>query len=191
MGSEITKALATRATRCLAAGQQLCTAQGAIAVDELAKRASFEVVSYDLATRRCVVKPAKAIGAGRKAALRLHTDKAGFDLTADQGVMLEHGVSMAAAGLEPGMRLCACAVKPELSNLVRSADFGKERVDLNHLTPADCAVANWYPVPSLEALGEREVYQVDVQGGAADGQLSNVLIWTLGPGGGIGIVVLA
>ena len=71
--------------------------------------------------------------------------------------------------------------------------MGKERIDLSHLAAADCAVANWYPVPSVDALGDLEVYQVEIAGGAdkAPGPSENFVVWTTGPGGGIGIVILA
>ena len=74
-----------------------------------------------------------------------------------------------------------------------SADVGKERIDLSHLAAAHCAVANWYPVPSVDALGDLEVYQVEIAGGAdkAPGPSENFVVWTTGPGGGIGIVILA
>ncbi|HKD67880.1 MAG TPA: hypothetical protein VKB84_13630 [Candidatus Binataceae bacterium] len=186
MGFEAMSAPAAQIRRCLAAGQRVCTAKGAIAVEDLA-RAGFEAICFDSGTRRYVAKAAKAVSAGRKALVRLHTDKGAFDLTPDQTVVLQTGELAAAGQLTPGTRLCACAVKPEVGYLVTSADFGRERLDLVHLTEADCAIANWYPVPSVEALAEAEAYSVEI----GEGALPNVVIWTIGPGGGIGIVVAA
>lgn len=192
MGFERASAHAKPARHCLAAGQRVCTARGAVAVEELAKGGGFEAICYDRNARRYVARTAKAIAAGRKAVIRVHTDKGPFDMTADQSMILEHGDLLAAGELTPGTRLCACMVKPELGYLVTSADFGKERLDLDHLTEADCAVANWYPVPSVEARGEADVYQVEI---AAGGTQPNVLvptvIWSVGPGGGIGITIAA
>jgi hypothetical protein len=154
-------------------------------VEELAK-GDFEAICFDRGTRRYITRTAKAAPAGRKAVVRVHTDKGPFDLTPDQAVILQDGELLAAGALDPGTRLCACTVKPELGYLVTSADFGKAVLDRDHLTEADCAVANWYPVPSVEALGEAEVYQVEVAGGGAQ---PNVVVWTIIPGGGIGISI--
>lgn len=185
MGSEDVSAPAQPIGRCLAAGQRVCTAKGAVTVEELA-RSAFEAICYDRSTRRYVTRTAKAAPAGRKPVVRVHTDKGPFDLTPDQPVILQDGELLMAGELDPGTRLCACTVKPELGHLVTSADFGKEILDRDHLTEADCAVTNWYPVPSVEALGESEVYQVEIAGGGAQ---SNVVVWTIGPGGGIGIAI--
>lgn len=186
MGSEGENVRTGAAARCVAAGQLVCTAKGAVAVEELAKGGGFEAVCYDTSARRYVTKAAKVAAAARKGAIRLHTDKGAFELTPDQPVILEHGGTLPAGELIPGTRLCAFTVKPELGYLVTSADFGKEQLDLEHLTEADCAVANWYPIPSVDDLGEREVYTVEV---AAGGARPNVVIWTIGPGGGIGIAI--
>jgi hypothetical protein len=194
MESEITNMAARSAGRCLAAGQQVCTSRGAVAVDELAKGSGFEAICYDPKTQRYVTQPARARAVGRKPAVRVHTDKGRFDLTADQPVMLQNGDSRLASELTPGTRLCACEAKPELGFLVRSEDQGKERIDLAHLTEADCAVTNWHPAPSVESLGEAEVFQVEIAGAPADkspGQIANVVAWASGPGGGVGIVVYA
>jgi hypothetical protein len=187
MGSEGMSAPAQPIGRCLAAGQRVCTAKGAITVEALA-RSAFEAICYDNSTRRYITRAAKAAPAGRKTVIRVHTDKGPFDMTPDQPVILQDGELLAAGELDPGTRLCACTIKPELGNLVTSADFGKEVLDLNHLTEADCAVANWYPVPSVEALGEAEVYQVEIEGGGAR---PNVIVWTISSGGGIGIAIAA
>jgi hypothetical protein len=196
MRSEPKSALTAKPVgRCLAPGQQVCTARGAVAVEELAKGGSFEAISFDSSSRRYVARPARARAAGRKPAVRVHTDQGSFSLTSDQAVVLEAGQTRPAAELTPGTRLRACTVKPELGNLVRTADVGKERIDLSHLTGAECAVANWYPVPSIETLGDLEVYQIEIDGGAADGKTAgpepNFVAWTPGPGGGIGIVIVA
>jgi hypothetical protein len=203
MGSEGMNVLAAPGGRCLAADQRVGTSRGAVTVEELAKGAGFEAISYDRKAQRYVARPARARATGRKQMVRLHTDKGRFELTADQPVVLETGESRPAAELTPGTRLCACEVKPELGNLVKSEDVGKERVDLAHLTAADCAVANWYPAASVERIGEAEVYQVEIEGGptnrtgteagatAAQGPAANVVVWSIGPGGGIGIVVTA
>jgi hypothetical protein len=186
MGSEGTSSLARPARQCLGPRQRVFTAKGAVAVEDLAKGGGFEAICYDHYTRRYLTRAATAAAGGHKAVVRLHTDKGPFELTPDQPVMLEQGGALAAGELKPGTRLCACTVKPELGYLVTSADFGKERVDLEHLTEADCAVSNWYPVPSIDDLGEQEVYTVEIaQGGAQP----NVVIWTVGPGGGIGIAI--
>lgn len=185
MGSEGMSAPALPIGRCIAAGQRVCTAKGAITIEELA-RSTFEAICFDFSTRRYIIRPATAASAGRKAVIRVHTDKGPFDLTPDQPVILQDGELLAAGELDPGARLCACTVKPELGDLVTSADFGKEILDRDHLTEADSAVANWYPVPSIDSLGEVEVYQIEVQGG---GVRPNVIVWILGPGGGIGIAV--
>ncbi len=171
----------------LAAAQRVCTAKGAVSAEELARGGGFEAICYDPRTRRYVIRPATASAAGRKAVIRLHTDKGSFDLTADQPVILASGALLPAGELTPGTRLCGCAVKPELEYRVRSEDFGHERLDLDHLTEADCAVANWYPAPSVEDLGEAAVYTVEI---AAGGGQANVVVWTVGPGGGIGIVIV-
>jgi hypothetical protein len=192
MGCEGVSAPGKPAARCLAAGQRVCTVKGAVAIEELAKGAGFEAICFDPNARRYVARTAKAAAAGRKAAIRVHTDKGSFDMTPDQSVILEHGESLAAEELTPGTRLCACTVKPELDYRVTSADFGKERLDLDHLTEADCAVANWYPVPSVEALGEADVYTVEIAAaGAQAGVVVPAIIWTVGPGGGIGIAIAA
>jgi precorrin-6B methylase 2 len=47
-------------------------------------------------------------------------------------------------------------------------------------------VSNWYPVPSIDDLGEKEVYTIEI---AAGGAQPNVVIWTVGAGGGIGIAI--
>lgn len=189
MGFDATNVLAAnRAGRCLASGQQVCTTRGAIAVEELAKGSGFEAICFDSSSHRYVTRPARAQPAGRKLALRLHTDKGSFSLSCDQSVLLVSGQTLPAEELTPGTQLRACEAKPELGNLVTSADVGKERIDLSHLTSADCAVANWYPAPSIESLGDLEVYQVEVQGGGD--KAANFVAWTTGPGGGVGIVLL-
>ncbi len=180
------------AARCLAAGQRVCTVKGAVAVEELAKAAGFEAICFDLKARRYVARTAMAAAGGRKAVVRIHTDKGPFEMTPDQSIILQHGPSLAAEELTPGAQLCACIVKPELDYRVTSADFGRERLDLDHLTEADCAVANWYPVPSLEALGEAEVYTVEIAAASAQaGVVVPAIIWTVGSGGGIGIAIAA
>ncbi len=180
------------AARCLAAGQRVCTVKGTVAVEELAKAAGFEAICFDPRARRYVARTAKAAAAGRKAVLRVHTDKGPFAMTPDQSIILQHGESLAAEQLTPGTPLCACIVKPQLDYRVSSADFGHERLDLDHLTEADCAVANWYPVPSVEALGEADVYTVEIApAGAQAGVVVPAIIWTVGPGGGIGIAIAA
>jgi hypothetical protein len=176
---------ANPAGRCLAAEQRVCTAKGAVAVEQLATT-GFDAICYDNTLRRYVSRAAKASAAGRKLVIRLHTDKGAFAMTPDQRVILENGGLMAAGELTPGTRLCACEVKPELGHLVTTADFGRERLDLEHLTPADCAVPNWYPVSSVDRLGEAEVFTVEISPGVGQ---PNVLVWTVGPGGGIGIAI--
>jgi hypothetical protein len=185
MGLEGTIGAVIGKGRCVAAGQRIGTAKGAVTVEQLAAGA-FEAICYDSGTRRFLTKSAKVSSAGRKAVVRLHTDKGPFEMTAEQRVLLENGGSLVAGELTPGTRLRACEVKPEVGYLVRSADFGREHLDLEHLTPADCAVANWYPVPSVDQLGEAEVYMVEVTAGGAQ---PNVVLWTVGPGGGIGIAI--
>jgi hypothetical protein len=195
MGFEVMNVHAAPGGRCLAAGQQIGTSRGAVAAHELAKGDGFEALCFDPKAQRYVARPARARAAGRKQLVRLHTDKGSFELTSDQPVVLETGGFRLAAELTPGTRLCACEAKPELGNLVRTEDVGKERIDLAHLAPADCAVANWYPVPSVEAIGEAEVYQVEIEGGGpadkAQPTTANVVVWATGPGGGIGVVVTA
>jgi hypothetical protein len=196
MGSDATNALTNElVARCLASGQQVCTARGAVAVEELAKGGGFEAVCFDSGNRRYITRSARARAAGRKPAVRLHTDQGSFALSSDQAVVLEAGQTRPAKELTPGTRLRACTVKPELGNLVTSADVGKARIALSHLTGAECAIANWYPVPSIDDLGDLEVYQVEIEAGAADtkaaGSDSNFVAWTTGPGGGIGIVIVA
>ncbi|MGO9062193.1 MAG: hypothetical protein ACLQU2_33250 [Candidatus Binataceae bacterium] len=194
MGSQdINPHAAALAGRCLAAGQQVYTARGAVAVEVLAKGGGFEAVCFDRNARCFVARAARASAAGRKPAVRLHTDKGSFALSSDQPALLEDGQICLASELTPGTRLRACTVKPELGNLVTSADVGKERIDLSHVAAADCAVANWYPVPSVDALGDLEVYQVEIESGTADDKArgaANFVAWTTGPGGGIGIVIL-
>jgi hypothetical protein len=193
MGSEFINVAARSPARCLAAGQQVCTSRGAVVVEELAKGSGFEAICYDPKTLRYVSQPARVRSAGRKPVVRLHTDKGKFELTSDQPVVLQEGNSRLAAELTPGTRLCACEAKPELGYLVRSEDQGKEQVDLPHLTPADCAVANWHPAPSVENLGEAEVFQVEIvaPGEKSQPPVANVVVWASGPGGGVGIAVCA
>ncbi len=192
MGAERMSAVAKPPRQCLAAGQRVCTSKGAVAVEELAKGGGFELICYEPNTRRYVSRSAKAAPAGRKAVIRMHTDKGRFEMTPDQAVILQDGDALAAGELTPGIRLCACMVKPELDYRVTSADFGKERLDLDHMTEADCAVANWYPVPSVEAVGEAEVYALEIAaGGGQPGAAIPAVIWTVGPGGGIGIAIAA
>jgi|SRR5579875_1914661 hypothetical protein len=174
---------------CLAAGQRVCTSKGAVAVEDLAKGAGFEAICFDPKRRRYVARPARAAATGRKMVIRVHTDKGSFAMTPDQTVFLEHGAPLSAEELTPGTRLCACTVKPQLDDRVSSADFGKERLDMDHLTQADCAVANWYPVPSVEVLGEAEVYAVEVEGTGAPTGAAPAIIWAVGTGGGIGIAI--
>ncbi len=187
MGSDATNELEdTLIGRCLASGQQVCTARGAVAVEELAKGGGFEAICFDSGSHRYVARPARARAAGRKPAVRLHTDQGSFALSSDQPVVLEAGQTRPAQELTPGTKLRACTVKPELGNLVTSADVGKTRIDLSHLTAAECAIANWYPVPSVDDLGDLEVYQVEIEGGVSDtkaaGRESNFVAWTTGPG---------
>jgi hypothetical protein len=118
MRSDGENAPARAAARCLGAGQRVCTAKGAVAVEELAKGGGFEAICYDSSMRRFVTKAAKASAAGPKAVIRLHTDKGPFELTPDQPVIMEEGGVLAAGELTPGTRLCACTVKPELGYLV-------------------------------------------------------------------------
>jgi hypothetical protein len=193
MRSEFINVAARFTGRCLAAGQQVCTSRGAVAIEELAKGSGFEAICYDPKAQRYVTQPARARSVGRKPAVRLHTDKGKFELTSDQPVVLRDGNSRLAAELTPGTRLCACEAKPELGYLVRSEDQGKDHIDLAHLTPADCAVANWYPVQSVESLGEAEVFQVEIvaPGEKSQPPLANVVVWANGPGGGVGIAVYA
>ncbi len=165
----------------------MCTVKGAVSVETLAKNGTFQAVCYDHAARRFVLRNATASLAGRKDALRLHTDNGAFEMTADQLVILQSGQARAAAELQPGARLSGFALKPQPDFRLTSGDSGGDHFDLDHLTTADCAVANWYPVPSVEALGEADVYKVDL----AAGDQSNLLIWRMGPGGGIGIAIVA
>jgi hypothetical protein len=186
--------IAGRTARCLAPGQQVCTTRGPVSIEQLATAGAFEAVCYDPATQRYLARPARAQAAGRKPTVRVHTDQGRFDLTSDQQVMLEAGGFEMAAELTPGTRLCACTVKPEPGNLVTSKDLEKIVVDLAHLAAAECAIANWYPVPSVETLGLADVYKVEIEGAAAVGDSErepNFVAWTSGPGGGIGIVVIA
>ena len=171
-----------RAGHCLAAAQRIFTVKGAVPIHQLTG-GSFDAICYDNTARRYVSRAAKASTAGRKPLIRLHTDKGPFEMTPDQPVVLEHGDLLPAGELIPGKLLCACEVKPELGDLVlgdlvRSADFGHEHLDLEHLTAADCAVTNWYPVPSIDNLGEAEVYTVEIGTGGAR---SNLVIWSVGP----------
>jgi hypothetical protein len=172
----------------IGAGQRVCTVTGAVAIEELVKGGGFSAICYDIGTRRYAVRAAKVVPSGRRSVVQVHTDKGKFDLTPEQPVLMQDGQLHAAGELTPGARLCACAAKPELGCLVTSADFGRERLDLDHLTEADCAVANWYPVPAVEKLDDAEVFKVEI---AAGGAQPNVVIWTVGPGGGIGIVITA
>jgi hypothetical protein len=172
--------------QCLAARQQVCTVNGAVGVETLAKSGSFQAICYDHAARRFVLRNATASQAGRKNVIRLHTDKGSFEMSTDQLVILQSGeTTQSAAELTPGARLSGFALTPQTDYRLTSGDSGSKHFDLDHLTTADCAVANWYPVPSVDALGEADVYQVEL---AAGGQ-SNLLIWTVGPGGGIGIAI--
>jgi hypothetical protein len=173
------------AGHCLAAGQRVCTAKGAVSVETLAKSGTFQAVCYDLDARRFVMRSASASAAGRKGVIRLHTDKGAFELTTDQLVILQSGATQPAGELIPGARLSGFALKPQTDYRVTSQDSGNAHFDLAHLTTADCAVANWYPVPSIDALGEADVYQFEL----GPGTRSNVLIWAEGPGGGIGIAI--
>ncbi len=173
------------AGECIAAGQRICTTNGAVKVADLARSAGFQAVCYDHGARRFTLRKATAAVAGRKQVMRLHTDKGSFDLTPDQRLVLQSGDTRAAAELTPGTRLCACALKPQSDYRLTSGDSGDQRFDLDHLTAADCAVSNWYPSPSIENLGEAEVYSIEL---AEPGQ-STVMIWTVGPGGGAGVAI--
>jgi hypothetical protein len=173
------------AGECIAAGQRVCTANGVVNVADLAKSGGFQAVCYDHAARRFVLRNATASQAGRRNVIRLHTDKGSFEMTADQLVILQPDQTQSAAELIPGARLSGFALTPQTDYRVTSGDSGDQRFDLEHLTTADCAVANWYPSPSIENLGEAEVYSIEL---AEPGQ-SNVLIWTVGPGGGAGLAI--
>ncbi len=172
--------------RGIAANQRVCAAKGPVSVEELARGGAFDLVCFDTNTRRYVTRSAKAMPAGRRSVLRLHTDKGSFEMASEQAVVLQNGDWLNAGELAPGMRLCAAALKPEAGYLVRSADFGREQFALDHLTEADCAVANWYPVPSVELVGEAEVYEIEVSGPGAG---CHPMLWSVGPGGGIGIAI--
>ena len=185
MESEVQNAPAPPLMDGLAAGQRVCTTKGAITVDQLAS-GRFDAICYNSNTRRYFTRAAKAVPAGLKPVIRMHTDRGQFDLGPEQLLVLQDGEMMPAARVDPGTRLCACSIKPETGFLVTSAALDKETLDLEHLTEADCAIANWYPVPSIEALSDAEVYRVEVEGGGAT---PNVVVWTPGPGGGIGIVI--
>ncbi len=172
------------AQQCLSAGQRVCTANGAVKVEELTRDGGFQAVCYEHGARRFVLRKAVAAAAGRKPVLRLHTDKGPFDLTADQLVILESGASLPVAELTPGTRLCACTLKPQTDYRVISGD-SDNKFAVDHLTAADCAVVNWYPAPSVETLGEAEVYKIEL----TEGGQSHALVWSAGPGGGFGIAI--
>src|SRR5262245_46145399 len=109
---------------CLAPYTLVYTASGPLPVKELADRGEdFVVLSYDPPAGRFKAKAARAWYAGRKLVVRVHTDKAWFDLTYDHPVRLSNHRVRRAADLETGVSLFACAVDRQ---------HGHPRVHLHH-----------------------------------------------------------
>ena len=122
MGSEdLNPHAAALARRCVAAAQQVFTARGAVAVEVLAKGGSFEAICFDRNTHRFVARPARASAAGRRPAVRLHTDKGSFALSSDQAALLEDGAIRLAQRTDPGNTASRLHGK---TGTRRSGDFG-------------------------------------------------------------------
>src|SRR5579875_1786133 len=173
----------------LPADQTILTAKGITAVGTLGVGNSAAVLSYEPPRRRFVGLNAELVAAGLKAIVKVHTDKGPFSVAAGQQVMLEDGSWIAAAELEPGMRLRAFTTQPTRRDLVEGqGDFFRSADASQHeLIGAECAVANWYPVSAVTAQGQTEVYTATLD--AAMAFAPNLVLWIPGPSGGVGIVV--
>jgi|GEM_PF-3100774 hypothetical protein len=175
----------------LPADQLILTANGITALGKLGAGSSADVLSYDLPRRRFLRLNARLVAAGPKTIVKVQTDKGPFTAAAGQQVMLEDGSWVAAGELEPGMRLRAFTSQPTRRDLVegqgdcfRSADAAQ-----HELIGAECAVANWYPVPAVTTQGQDEACTATLD--AAIAFPPNLLLWIAGPAGGVGIVVAA
>ena len=167
MGSEdLNPHAAALAGRCVAAGQQVFTSRGAVAVEVLAKGSSFDAICYD--PRPSATSPsrrgrARRPQAGGPAAYRQGQLRADFR----PAVVLQDGAIPLGQPNSPRERGLRMRRQAGTGLSGRFGDQGKERIDLAHLAAADCAVANWYPVPSVESLGEAEVFQVEIEAAPA------------------------
>lgn len=181
----------TDAAGGLPADQLIFTAQGTRAVGKIGAGSGVSVFSYDLLGRRFLQLNAKLATAGTKAVVRVHTDKGAFVAAAGQQVMLDDGNWVAAAELEPGMRLRAFTTQPTRHDLVEGeGDFFRPTDGAQHeLITAECAVANWYPASAVTPQGEAEVCVSTLETTVAFSP--NVLLWIPGPAGGVGIVIAA
>ena len=123
---------------CLAPHQRVYTAQGPIAVEELARREEFVALSFDPPANRYKAKRARAWLAGRKPVVRVTTDKGAFELSFDHPVKLSSGEYVQAGSLAEGMSLFACTVDTQHGHLrvgLRDGKKGKEF--LHRLVAAD------------------------------------------------------
>ena len=114
---------------CLAPHQRVYTAQGPVAVSELAERAEFVALSFDPPANRYKAKRARAWLAGRKEVVRVTTDKGAFELSFDHPVKLSSGEFVQAGSLAEGMSLFACTIDTQHGHLrvgLRDGKKGKE-----------------------------------------------------------------
>jgi ribonucleoside-diphosphate reductase alpha chain len=117
---------------CLAPYTLVYTASGPIPVKDLAEQGEdFIVLSYDPPAGRFKAKTARAWHAGRKLVVRVHTDKAWFDLTYDHPVRLSNHLVRRAGELETSVSLFACAIDTQHGHLrvhLRDGMKGKQFV---------------------------------------------------------------
>ena len=114
---------------CLAPHQRVYTAQGPVAVEELARREEFVALSFDPPANRYKAKRARAWLAGRKEVVRVTTDKGAFELSFDHPVKLSSGEYVQAGSLIEGMSLFACTIDTQHGHLrvgLRDGKKGKE-----------------------------------------------------------------
>jgi len=114
---------------CLAPYQRVYTAEGPVAVEELAKLESFIVLSFDPPAGRYKAKKARAWKAGRKNVVKIVTDKGEFHVTDDHPIKLSSANFVKAGDLTPGLSLFACCIDDRAGYVrvnLRNGRKGKE-----------------------------------------------------------------
>jgi hypothetical protein len=176
----------------VASEQRICTAKGPMAIAELTSGGGVAAIGYDPAQRRYLQTTLKAKPGGQKPVVRVTTDKGPFTVACEQLVMLDDGRLVPALQLEPGDRLRACVTKER--KLVEGEDdaFKFTGGNLLDLVSAECAVANWYPKPTVELTGPVPVCELEAAaptGKDGAGALNTALLWIDNASGGVGIVI--
>ena len=128
--------------KCLAPSQRVYTEQGPVGVAELARRDGFVCLSYDPPAGRFKAKRARAWQSGRKALVRIQTDKGSFELSEDHPVRLSTGEYVHAGTLRAGHSLQRCAVDESMGYLRVHLQNGlQEKEGLHRLIAHD--VLGW------------------------------------------------